>query len=76
MEIGYYFCLLTTPGGHSSLTKHSLPDALLILPSVYIQLALGQTFGISAGVNLLQTQPSLPSLWGLINNLWVHRIEM
>jgi hypothetical protein len=54
----------------------ALPDALLILPNVYIQLALGQTFGISAGVNLLQTQPSLPSLWGLIENLWVHRIEM
>jgi hypothetical protein len=67
--------LLASGGGGGFLPEGALPDALLILPSVHIQLAQGQTFGISAGVNLLQTQPVLPSLWGLNENVCVHRIE-
>jgi hypothetical protein len=52
-----------------------LPDAMALLPSVRIQLARGQTFGIGAVLNLLQTQPALPFLWGLIENVCVYRIE-
>ncbi len=54
----------------------SLPEALVQLPSVHIQLARGQAFGIGDRVNLLQTQPVLPSLWGLIENVCVYTIEM